>query len=109
MDPDCNSTPRTSCGGNPVCRGTRSRWMYTSRGRVKAWDRAHKRALDFRLLYMHGRNDFTTAKKDLVHLRSRLKSGGLLLADACCEGKPFDAAFRKFTAELFGDDKLKLE
>jgi hypothetical protein len=65
--------------------------------------------LDYRFLYMHGRNTFMAKKEDLKHLRFNLKSGGLLLADACCGGAAFDASFRTFMKELFGDDKLKLE
>jgi hypothetical protein len=64
---------------------------------------------DYRFLYMHGRNAFTARKEDLKHLRWNLKSGGLLLADACCGSKGFDASFRAFIGELFGEDKLKLE
>ena len=66
--------------------------------------------LDYRFLYMHGRNAFTAKKEDLKHLRFNLKSGGLLLADACCGNKQFDASFRAFIKELFADDKqMKLE
>lgn len=70
---------------------------------------ADKAVLDYRFLYMHGRNRFTIKKDDLEHLRFNLKSGGLLLADACCGSRTFDGAFRAFVAELFADDKLKLE
>jgi hypothetical protein len=65
--------------------------------------------LDYRFLYMHGRNAFTAKKEDLKHLNFNLKSGGLLLADACCGAAAFDASFRAFIQELFGADKLKLE
>ncbi len=65
--------------------------------------------LDFRFLYMHGRGAFTAKKEDLTHLRFNLRSGGTLLADACCGGTLFDESFRKFMQELFGDVKLKLE
>jgi hypothetical protein len=65
--------------------------------------------LDYRFLYMHGRGTFRSNKEDLKHLRFNLKSGGLLLADACCGGTLFDQSFRKFMTEQFGDDKLKLE
>jgi Domain of unknown function (DUF4159) len=65
--------------------------------------------LDYRFLYMHGRNAFTEKKEDLKKLRFNLKTGGTLLADACCGSKAFDESFRKFVEALFGDDKLKLE
>jgi hypothetical protein len=58
--------------------------------------------LDYRFLYMHGRNKFTAKKEDLKDLRFTLQNGGLLLADACCGGLQFDASFRAFMTELFG-------
>lgn len=65
--------------------------------------------LDHRFLYLHGRGNFVTKKEDLKKLQFNLKSGGLLLADACCGAKAFDGAFRKFVEQMFEDDKLKLE
>jgi hypothetical protein len=65
--------------------------------------------LDYRFLYLHGRAQFDAKKEELKKLRFNLKSGGLLLADACCGSKAFDSSFRKFVEALFGDDKLKLE
>ncbi|MFO0929200.1 MAG: DUF4159 domain-containing protein [Gemmataceae bacterium] len=70
---------------------------------------ADEAVLDYRFLYMHGRNTFTIKKDDLKHLRFNLTHGGLLLADACCGSKTYDQAFRAFIAELFAADKLKLE
>jgi hypothetical protein len=77
--------------------------------KTKAIYPSDEAVLDYRFLYMHGRNAFVTKKEDLKHLRFSLKSGGLLLADACCGAKAFDDSFRKFIAELFSEDKLKLE
>jgi hypothetical protein len=65
--------------------------------------------LDHRFLYLHGRTNYITKKEDLKKLRFNLKSGGILLADACCGSRAFDSAFRKFIEELFADEKLKLE
>jgi hypothetical protein len=65
--------------------------------------------LDYRFLYMHGRNNFKERKEDLKKLLFNLKSGGTLFADACCGSRAFDEAFRKFMDELWSDDKLKLE
>ncbi|MGL4553996.1 MAG: DUF4159 domain-containing protein [Gemmataceae bacterium] len=65
--------------------------------------------LDHRFLYMHGRGAFAAKREDLKSLRFCLRSGGLLLADACCGAEKFDASFRAFVEELFGDEKLKLE
>lgn len=65
--------------------------------------------LDHRFLYMHGRGEFKAKRVDLKHLRFCLRTGGLLFADACCGAAKFDASFRAFVDELFGDEKLKLE
>jgi hypothetical protein len=61
----------------------------------------------FKFLYMHGRKAFDIPAEQLDNLRANLKTGGLLLADACC-GKPeFDRAFRTFAGKLFPDAKLE--
>src|SRR5262249_34448945 len=65
--------------------------------------------MDYRFLYMHGRNNFSFRRDDLKNLRFNLETGGLLLADACCGSKSFDASFRKLMEELWADKKLKLE
>jgi Domain of unknown function (DUF4159) len=68
--------------------------------------------VDYRFLYMHGRNAFAYKPSELEHLRFDLEeNGGLLFADACCGSRPFDEAFRKFMEELWADrkDKPKLE
>lgn len=75
---------------------------------TKAVFPSEEAVLDYRFLYMHGRGKFDSDRKDLKHLRFALKSGGLLLADACCGAKAFDASFRKLVEELFSEDKLKL-
>jgi hypothetical protein len=65
--------------------------------------------LDYRFLYMHGRNSFSFAKdlRGLKNLRSDLQTGGLLLADACCGSKTFDKGFRQFMKDLFPDKVLE--
>jgi hypothetical protein len=69
-----------------------------------------EKVLDYWFFYMHGRRSFTDyGPNDLRSLRFRLKTGGVLLADACCGSKDFDAAFRRFVETLFADDKLKLQ
>jgi len=62
--------------------------------------------VDFKFLYMHGRNDFHFAPQELDKLRFNLETGGLLFADACCGKERFDAAFRKLVVELFPKEKL---
>ncbi len=61
----------------------------------------------YKFLYMHGRKAFEVSADQLENLRANLKTGALLLADACC-GKPeFDRAFRTFAKQLFPDAKLE--
>jgi hypothetical protein len=62
---------------------------------------------DFRFLYMHGRAEFSYAEGEIKKLRFNLNTGGLLLADACCGSKTFDAAFRKMIGEIFPGQKLE--
>jgi hypothetical protein len=65
--------------------------------------------LDFKFLYMHGRNAFSYGADSpaLANLRADLQTGGLLFADACCGKKAFDGAFREFVKQLFPDKKLE--
>ncbi|HEV3235730.1 MAG TPA: DUF4159 domain-containing protein [Gemmataceae bacterium] len=62
--------------------------------------------VDFKLLYMHGRNNFDLPnKKALDSLKFNLEmAGGLLFADACCGSKNFDKSFRGFIRAVFGKD-----
>jgi hypothetical protein len=76
--------------------------------RTEALRPSHADLVDFKFLYMHGRNSFTFAPEEVKTLRATLESGGLLFADACC-GKPgFDTAFRGLMAKLFPDKKLEV-
>ncbi len=53
------------------------------------------------LIYIHGRAALTFDEKDRAALRTHLDpGGGTLFADAACGSPSFDAAFRKFVAEL---------
>jgi Domain of unknown function (DUF4159) len=61
----------------------------------------------YKLLYMHGRNQFNVAAKDVENLRNNLESGGLLLADACCGRAAFDKAFREFIKKVFPGKELQ--
>ena len=55
----------------------------------------------------HGRGTFTYGQPALDNLRANLQPGGLLLADACCGKKAFDASFRAMVARLFPDKRLE--
>ncbi len=67
----------------------------------------HKSIVDFKFVYMHGRNPFSIPPEELVNLRFNLQNGGLLLADACCGREAFDASFRKFVKDLLPQHKLE--
>ena len=60
------------------------------------------------LLYVQGRGAVSFPKEDLDILRRHLgPGGGTLFADAVCGSPVFDAAFRRFAAELFPGHKLE--
>ncbi len=60
------------------------------------------------LIYIHGRGSLSFPKEDLEALRQHLDpGGGTLFADAACGSPAFDAAFRRFVAELLPDHKLE--
>ena len=60
------------------------------------------------LIYIHGRGALSFPKEDLEALRRHLEpGGGTLFADAACGSPAFDAAFRRFVAELVPDNKLE--
>jgi hypothetical protein len=63
--------------------------------------------VNYPLIYMHGRSAFSFTPEEIVLLRRHLEpGGGTLFADAACGSPAFDAAFRKFVAELFPDNPL---
>ena len=60
------------------------------------------------LIYIHGRGALSFPKEDLEALRHHLEPGsGTLFADAACGSPAFDAAFRRFAAELLPDHRLE--
>src|ERR671930_62048 len=67
----------------------------------------HENLVDFRFLYMHGRNAFTLSDAEVEKLRFHLETGGLLLADACCGSKEFDRSFRDLVKRLWPDSPDK--
>jgi hypothetical protein len=59
------------------------------------------------VIYLHGRGAFSLPDEDLDALRRQLDpGGGLLFADAACGSPAFDAAFRRFAAQLFPNHPL---
>jgi hypothetical protein len=68
----------------------------------------HEDLFNFRLMYLHGRGEFSMDDEDMDNIRSNLQTGGILLADACCGRKEFDVSFRKFAEQLYPKHKLEL-
>ena len=59
------------------------------------------------LIYIHGRAALSFSKEDLDALRQHLEpGGGTIFADAACGSPAFDAAFRRFVAELLPNNPL---
>jgi len=59
------------------------------------------------LIYIHGRAALSFGREDLDALRRHLDpGGGTLFADAACGAPAFDAAFRRFVAELLPNNPL---
>ena len=59
------------------------------------------------LIYLHGRAAVEFSEEDRLALRRHLSpGGGTLFADAACGSPAFDAAFRRFVAELMPDHPL---
>jgi hypothetical protein len=75
--------------------------------KTEAVQPASRDVLEYKFMYMHGRNSFTYNETALINLRANLQTGGLLLADACCGKKAFDSSFRAFMAKLFPDKRLE--
>ena len=63
--------------------------------------------VDFKFVYMQGRNEFAFDAEELQSLRFNLTNGGLLFADASCGREGFDKGFRKLAEALFPGKKLE--
>jgi hypothetical protein len=65
----------------------------------------------FKFMYLHGRRPLTLNDQEIANVKSNLQTGGLLFADAACNGfeawKAFDRSFRDTCAKLFPDHKLE--
>lgn len=66
-----------------------------------------KNIFRYPILYMHGRNRFTTPEDERQQLRLYLDRGGVLVADSCCGAKPFDKSFRDLIKQVYPDRKLE--
>ncbi len=64
--------------------------------------------VNYPLIYLHGRTNFSFAEADLDRLRKHLNpGGGTIFADAACGSPKFDAAFRQFVARAIPDHPLE--
>ena len=65
----------------------------------------------FKFMYLHGRRPLTLTDQEVANIKSNLQTGGLLFADAACNGyeawKTFDKSFRDTCAKLFPDKQLE--
>jgi hypothetical protein len=68
---------------------------------------ADRNIFRYPVLYMHGRNKFSTTADDRQQLKTYLDRGGVLLADSCCGAKAFDKGFREFISQVYPDKKLE--
>jgi hypothetical protein len=75
--------------------------------KTEATHPSSREILEYKFMYMHGRNSFAYNEAALVNLRANLQTGGILLADACCGKKAFDTSFREFMDRLFPGKKLE--
>jgi hypothetical protein len=64
-------------------------------------------AFQYPLVYMTGHDDFVLLDEEVAALRSYLRNGGILLADACCGRKEFDKAFRRELARVLPKHPLE--
>lgn len=69
-----------------------------------------QRLFAFKFMYLHGRKPLDLSETDVENLKSNLQTGGLLLADAGCNGigawKKFDESFRAAVKKLFPEAEL---
>jgi len=59
------------------------------------------------IIFMTGHDDFELLEPEVAALRSYLRNGGVLFADACCGREAFDKAFRRELKKVFPDKELQ--
>jgi hypothetical protein len=77
------------------------------RFRREAVDLAEDEVFEHPMLYMTGHDDFVLRPAEVERLRTYLRMGGVLVADACCGRKSFDLAFRREIARVLPETKLE--
>jgi len=77
-----------------------------------ATDTGDENLFKFKFMYLHGRKVFVPSEYQLENLKANLQTGGLLFADAGCNGfdawKKFDASFRETCKKLYPDHPLQV-
>jgi hypothetical protein len=68
--------------------------------------------LESPVLFISGRESLVIAANEKKALKDYVQQGGFLFVEACdgngCDGKEFDASFRKLLEDLFPESKLRL-
>jgi hypothetical protein len=59
------------------------------------------------VVFMTGHFSFKLPDEEIKALRLYLERGGVLVADACCGQKAFDASFREMIRQVFPENELK--
>ena len=62
---------------------------------------------DCPVLYIHGHEYFELSSEERAALRAYLRSGGLLIAEACCGRRGFDQAFRRMIQQVLPNHALE--
>ena len=65
------------------------------------------RLFQYPVAFMHGRHGFRLLADERKNLKSYLERGGVVIADAICSNKEFDAAFRREIAAIFPEQRLE--
>jgi len=60
-----------------------------------------KSIFEYPVVFMTGHHSFKLSEKEIENLRTYLQRGGVLIADACCGQKAFDASFREMVKRIY--------
>jgi hypothetical protein len=73
-------------------------------------DPGDQRLFGFKFMYLHGRKPINLTEDGVEQIKSNLQTGGILFADAACNGmsawKEFDKSFRATVKKLFPESEL---
>ncbi|MDZ4779678.1 MAG: DUF4159 domain-containing protein [Planctomycetia bacterium] len=60
------------------------------------------------VIYISGREAPELSQPQIERLRRYIEAGGFIFAEACCEGKEFDAGFRGMMERMFPEEEYRL-